>query len=145
MIPNCKKCMHKCHAECCAWVDLDLKWVEKHKDKIQRDVYGYVDSLPGKVKFITNVKQDAEGRIDNRKQICPFLTADFKCAVYNDRPFVCRVFGTDMREDHPFTCHYHLGKNYHFPLNRTKQETMIAIAKYYNELTKKYPNLLNEL
>ena len=26
---------------------------------------------------------------------CPFLTDDYECSIYNDRPFICRVFKCD--------------------------------------------------
>lgn len=31
---------------------------------------------------------------DLKKNKCPFLRDDFKCNIYNQRPWICRVFGT---------------------------------------------------
>lgn len=145
MIPECRKCFGKCHAECCTWVDLNIEWVKKHQDKIQRSVYGYIDTYPGQGKFITNMDKDPEGKIYNDRQICPFLSKDFKCAVYKERPLICRLFGTDTREDHPFTCHYHIGKSYHFPVSRTSEECIANMMKYLSEIQTKHPNIIKEL
>lgn len=146
MIPKCSKCFSKCHAECCTWVDLDIEWVSKNRDKIQRNVYGYIESeIPGKAKFVTNMELDSDGKIDNLKQTCPFLTSEYKCAVYKERPFICRVFGTETPEDHPFTCHYHLGKPYHFPPHWGKDISCLHTIKYYDSILKKYPNIAKEL
>lgn len=35
---------------------------------------------------------------------CPFLQSDYGCAIYNDRPAICKKYGD---ETHPFmTCSY---------------------------------------
>ncbi len=40
---------------------------------------------------------DVDGSIvpqDRGSMNCPFLSAEAACTVYNDRPFMCRLFGT---------------------------------------------------
>lgn len=77
------KCdVSKCHAACCGIVPIPEKTVEKHLGDIQ----GPYEILPFQV----------EGRVVVLKKgepVCGFLTPDFRCAIYADRPDVCRMFG----------------------------------------------------
>lgn len=151
---KCDKCLHRCKSECCTWVPMKQEFLETHQDKFQRPVYGVaeIEGGPKCVYAITHIetketkidgKMQLVNGIDKQKQICPFLTSKYRCAVYADRPNICRAFGTDNRPDHPFTCHFHLGKSYHTP-NLPEDVRMANAIKYIDDY-KKYPGLIKEL
>ena len=152
---SCNKCnIQKCKAECCAWVPLNENFIHKHEDKLQRPIYamnilfegtngnnvGQCITNPEKLTDERRKELQANGLkiepvhevyIDKSKQFCPFLTADCKCAVYQDRPELCKKFGSTTEDDNTFTCHYHLGKNYHFPKDGTPEKAKINDFKYF--------------
>lgn len=157
-----KKCdISKCHASCCAWVPLNLNFIQRHSDKIQRpilaidevfrDKFGkniivqcitYIEDIPKELRAsATNEK----GYIDPLKQLCPFLTEDCKCAVYDVRPEICKVYGTTCEPDNSFTCHYHLGKNYSCPQNISLQRNLLNNIKYFMRDIYSNDKLLREM
>ena len=140
---NCFKCdIKKCKAQCCTWVPFNINFLEKNADKMVRPVFAIVTDEKEKVgKPITHVEKRIENGkevdfIDERKQICPFLTDNYKCNIYKNRPEICKCFGTKLSEDHPFTCHFHIGRNYHFPDKKTPEFLKINNIKYYPEIIK---------
>jgi Fe-S-cluster containining protein len=71
-------------------VPFDKKFIEKHKP-------------------IREVKKQIElGRdvvaLETEDFICPYLTPDFECSVYQDRPDICKTYGTEI--DPLMTCPY---------------------------------------
>lgn len=64
-----------------------------------------------------------------------FLLVKNKCNIYEERPQICRFFGTTLEPDNNFTCHYHIGRNYSYPKDGTPEERMIHNAMQQN----KYP------
>lgn len=78
---DCSKCTAKCGAECCSNVPFDRSFVETHKP-----VREIIELVPLGDNMV--VPKTASGR-------CPFLSEDYRCTVYKDRPRVCRVFGDE--------------------------------------------------
>ena len=77
---NCSDCLIRCRAGCCGMVPLPPDLFRKHP--AQREV---VEEIPFKGAVIARTK-------DN---YCPFLTKDFKCSIYEDRPWICKKFGDE--------------------------------------------------
>lgn len=66
--------------ECCGVVDLPKETVEKHKDKFQKKVVDTLDLKSGVL-------------ICTEDGMCVFLSKEKRCAIYQDRPQVCRDYG----------------------------------------------------
>lgn len=82
-----KKCdVSKCHAACCGIVPIPRETFEKHVGDVQGP-YNVINAIDGQVVVM------AAG-----KPVCAFLTPEFRCAIYEDRPEICRRFGNG---DHP--------------------------------------------
>lgn len=103
---DCDKIKSKCKACCCAPTPMPREIFERNRHRIAR---GLVEELyfdgpildeesfknPSGVlegPMVVPVGEPDEGEINQR---CPFLTKDFKCNIYEDRPFVCREFGKE--------------------------------------------------
>ncbi len=88
---RCK--ISKCHADCCYNAPLPLYYLEKYKDKIVNKVYrtiplGNVPERGGFQVFPVTI-------LKSLKHKCPFLTAENKCNIYEDRPLICKEYGTE--------------------------------------------------
>lgn len=78
---DCSKCLNECRGECCSEVPMPAAFLKRHTPVREiTEVVEYGGSV---------VAKTASGR-------CPFLTEDYKCSVYSDRPAICRVFGDDL-------------------------------------------------
>lgn len=82
------KCINGCHL-CCEPINLTKEFWNKHKDKAQL-LYELweVDGL------ILPLRKDDDH--------CVFLTTMNGCAVYDDRPIVCRIYGLDSGFECPY-------------------------------------------
>ena len=80
-----KKCLlHKCDAHCCYNMAFGHGELERFHSMIVNPVIGYTPF--GGVRIaMTNWDLD--------KNKCPFLRADRRCNIYENRPYVCRKFG----------------------------------------------------
>jgi Fe-S-cluster containining protein len=78
------KCRDNC-GECCGIVGFSREFLERNKDKFQRPIEEFVGWKNGELIPVTK---------DIR---CPFLKPDKTCAVYEERPDVCREFGISPR------------------------------------------------
>lgn len=89
---ECKKYHCKCKAECCGLVPIPLSIWSKNQHRIQREV-----------KNILHIQKD--GRKDilpvTEELYCPFLKDDLSCAIYEERPEICKKFGD---ESNPLLC-----------------------------------------
>jgi Fe-S-cluster containining protein len=76
----CQRC-----GKCCVAMAMPASLIEKHRDKFQRPVLEEHPSeiAPG-VFSLSIITENA---------ICVFLTKDNLCAIYEDRPIVCKKFG----------------------------------------------------
>ena len=77
----------RCKAECCGVVPIPRAIFERNKHKLQREVQTITDAFPGQVIALAE------------NATCGFLTLDHKCAIYEERPSVCRKFGS-VNETH---------------------------------------------
>lgn len=96
---NCKP--SKCRASCCHNIPLPLGYLQRFADKIVNEVL-YTEHLGGTAELPdSELAVTSENLQDNR---CPFLKRNCKCAIYADRPQICRMFG---ETDHPLMkCRY---------------------------------------
>jgi len=78
---DCSKCTDRCGAECCSNVPMTKAFMASHKP-----VREIVELVPFGDNMVVPITKS--GR-------CPFLSEDYKCTVYKDRPAVCRVFGDE--------------------------------------------------
>lgn len=70
-----------CHADCCGLMPMEPEVWEKHKDKALCEVESIVDAEG----YVIVVTPD---------RYCIFLDRHtYQCAIYNDRPAVCRLYG----------------------------------------------------
>lgn len=89
---ECKKYHRYCGAKCCSLVPIPKEIWEAHQDDIQRDVLEEMEGQCDLGDVILPITADLH---------CPFLKEDLDCAIYADRPHVCRKFGD---ESHPLMC-----------------------------------------
>ncbi len=79
---KCK--LNICHACCCYNIPFEHHELERFADKIVNPVITIDYTLHAQI-AITD--------FDWQKNKCPFLTQDYKCNIYEQRPEVCRKFG----------------------------------------------------
>ena len=81
MIDCSKVVPKKCQGDCCHFVPIPNSVWEDNKEKVVRKVY-----------FI--YRHDENNIMPITKDLsCPFMNEDFKCVIYNARPWVCRTYG----------------------------------------------------
>jgi Fe-S-cluster containining protein len=88
---ECTRYHDKCKAECCGIVPIPASIWQKNQHNIQR---------PIKEKHKVKAGKDGESAKLCVLPItddgyCPFLTKDYKCAIYAQRPDICRKFGDE--------------------------------------------------
>lgn len=90
---KCSKCdVSKCHASCCYNVPMERAMFTVYKAHIQTPI----------IDFRNDGLKDDNGNAlvtpvtdyDFHKNKCPFLKKNYKCAIYDRRPKICRIFGT---------------------------------------------------
>lgn len=88
-----KSCnVKKCKAACCGLVPIPNDLLHECVNLIQREI-----SLQVEVEDNNTIATDENFR-------CVFLTPEYRCAIYDRRPQICRIFGTG---DHPLLqCRY---------------------------------------
>lgn len=138
---TCSECFSKCKAECCRFVPMSIRFLENHQDLFQRKVLK-LEPHNGNPRFvypITTIECWEKGVpvVFKEKQICPFLDSNNRCVVYNERPEICKLYGTTHQEDNSLTCQYHLGRDFSFPKDNTPLKALIDKAnqegKYLDE------------
>jgi len=85
----------KCKADCCGPVPIEKEFYQKHFYLKQRDIIGEREFNADGQDFIIPETKDLT---------CIFLNKDYKCMIYNDRPFVCKKFGDGTHKC--MTCPY---------------------------------------
>ena len=87
---ECKKYHGQCGAHCCGIVPIPLEIWEKNQNKIQKRVIDSHKAIGTKDNvqktFVLPITED---------YLCPFLQDDLQCAIYEDRPEVCRKYGDE--------------------------------------------------
>lgn len=82
MSVNWKKLCKGC-GKCCGPVPFGIQFYHDHTEQLQtKPERELVGAFPGKVVPITKFGD------------CVFLTDESQCAIYKDRPAVCRLYGT---------------------------------------------------
>jgi len=93
MTINCEKCLDKPPCGCCGFMIFEKKFVEKFKDKIEPNF----KELAEKGNQVCYLYDDYR---------CPFLDRKiFKCKIYENRPNICKIFGTGI--DPRILCPYY--------------------------------------
>lgn len=88
-----KRCnVKKCKAACCGVVPIPNEVLHEYANMIQR-------------KITLQIAVDENNTIAADKNFrCVFLTPEHRCAIYDRRPQICRIFGAG---DHPLLqCRY---------------------------------------
>lgn len=88
---ECKKHHPTCKARCCGIVPIPVPTWQKNQHNLQKEV-----KEKHKV-YATgqdNIKQTCILPI-TEDALCPFLKKDLSCAIYEDRPKVCKQFGDE--------------------------------------------------
>ena len=98
---DCKDFVDKCHACCCGMIPFEKKLYNDNVDKIitkpiKVNEFHELDPFDNKEKdFIIPITNN---------MTCCFLQDDYKCAIYDERPTVCKVFGDETVP--ALSCHY---------------------------------------
>lgn len=91
-----KSCnVKKCRATCCGLVPIPNGTLRGFSNLIQRDI-------AQQIAFDEN-----STIVTDRDGVCAFLTPEYRCAIYDHRPHICRIFGIG---DHPGLRCRHLKK-----------------------------------
>ena len=82
----------KCHAACCYNVPMPKGYFSAFMKKVvtpyKRLLEQEMTDDKGQRLYIPVVDEDFH------KNKCPFLRDDYKCNIYDQRPWICRAFGT---------------------------------------------------
>ena len=88
----CKCDVSKCKAACCYNVPMPPYMFRIYKAHIQREIKRFepmdAQNEKGEMMVVPIVDEDFH------KNVCPFLKTNCKCAIYDKRPNICRMFGT---------------------------------------------------
>lgn len=93
----------RCKACCCYTVPLPKNIIDEYKSKIINPIIsiepiGVSDEYNGfNVLAITDTRP--------AKSKCPFLRKDYLCNIYENRPELCRLFGT-VKEEYDCYCRF---------------------------------------
>lgn len=82
---DCKKCHARCEAKCCKSFPMPRDVYERNRHRMVRNVTA--EAKWGD-KLITPTTTSG---------YCPFLTPDLRCNIYNDRPPICRDYGSEEK------------------------------------------------
>lgn len=93
---DCFKLHSKCKAMCCKAAPIEKEIWDRNQDKIVRPVEDKLEFLG--VDPIEQRKNLAMVLPITKDAYCPFLNQDLSCNIYDDRPSVCRKYGS---EAHP--------------------------------------------
>ena len=94
--------MDKCHACCCGMIPIEKDLYNANIDKIvTKPVDITEDTFPDP--FDKGKEKDfLMPRTENGK--CCFLKDDYKCAIYEDRPRICKTYGDESIAS--LSCHW---------------------------------------
>ena len=110
------KCNVKtCKAECCGPVPVPVGYLDIFKDRIDSRSIVVDTGSP-----FTRVVMRTDG-------VCGFLDKDFHCSIYENRPEICRMFGSGKTEYPLLKCVY-LGQISREDSEKTVDEKMKSIG-----------------
>lgn len=81
---DCKSQHHKCKAKCCGIIDFQTEFWEKNQHNVITQPIEVIPFPNGE-----NVIPITESGY------CAFLREDYQCNIYQDRPEVCREYGSE--------------------------------------------------
>jgi len=87
---DCNKCIQKCKASCCGIIPFTNRFIIKNKPvrKILKEIdFGYNLTI-----------------LETENNYCPYLSEKFICVIYQKRPKVCRLYGSEKEVN--LTCLY---------------------------------------
>lgn len=88
---ECKKYHCKCAAKCCGIVPIPVQIWQKNQHLIQRKV-----QKVQKVYATNKENQRHTAMLPlTEDHYCPFLKKDLSCAIYENRPDLCKKFGDE--------------------------------------------------
>ena len=120
---DCKKCPEK--GVCCGPVPFDKEFVEKHRNQFQTKPDKEVIAGDSMVILVNDLR-------------CIFFNRETKsCSIYEDRPGICRVYGTTIAREYMIACPYF--KPNGNPWSEAKRRQIDRIhERQTNELFKRY-------
>ena len=77
---NCN--VKKCKAACCGVVPIPNEVLHEYANMIQPEITHQV------------AFDEHSTIVTDRNAVCAFLTPEYRCAIYDRRPPICRMFGT---------------------------------------------------
>ncbi|KKM85292.1 hypothetical protein LCGC14_1290630 [marine sediment metagenome] len=88
---ECKKYHGTCKGMCCGVVPLPRILWQNKQHAIQRPVKSLIKGTAGHGprNIVIPITED---------HYCPFLKKDLSCAIYEDRPEICRKYGDESHE-----------------------------------------------
>lgn len=100
---DCSKCLARCKADCCHGpVPMPKGFIDRHvavRPIVIRKDFGSDHEIA-----MALDERTRNGEANSVMGVCPFLGFDDRCSIYEDRPDVCREFGS---ESHPMMiCSY---------------------------------------
>lgn len=150
---TCEECFNKCKAQCCIWVPMPINFMKKYEDKIQRIPIALYPANSDKTVVYPIIEY--EGRningdpvVNRSKQYCVFLDENFRCAIYDNRLEICKLYGTTTEDDNSLTCGFHLGKDYAFPKEDhpdfQKLQNSLVTNRCYDKYFMNNPELIKQ-
>lgn len=122
-----RKCdVTKCQASCCYNVPLDKGYLTAFRKKIVNPVVNK-EPIGGRNYLVFTNENPAKNK-------CPFLRADCRCNIYNDRPKICRDFGTTQGEKF-LHCKFLQGEEGAPTLNDIEKATHFYYSNYMKDET----------
>ena len=90
---DCKKFHDKCHALCCKCAPIEISIYERNEDKIVREV---LDILEFTAIDPFEAKEVCLKLPITKDGYCPFLNKNLSCNIYEDRPNICKRYGSEQ-------------------------------------------------
>ena len=94
---ECKKYHCKCKADCCGVVPIPRETWDRNQHLLQQKVE-HLTELKAKRKVLGIQIEEMVVIPITKNFHCPFLKPDLSCAIYEERPDVCRKYGDDSHE-----------------------------------------------
>jgi len=108
-------------------VPFDKKFVDKNKHI--------------RVREVTHVTEFGDKVIlETKDMMCPYLSKEYKCTIYNERPEVCRLFGN---ETHPLLVCPYQDKNGKIRSRQERRNIERENGKHFDHNYKKWINKTN--
>jgi len=127
---DCSKCLKDCKASCCSIVPIEMDIFEENRHKmvsepIREEEVVMLSPFTGKNEaLIIAITKD---------NTCCFLKEDLSCAIYENRPIVCRHFGG---ESHSMMSCVYQDKNGRIRSRQEKRALERIQAKLQNKAIK---------